>query len=122
MSGVSVSVTVVAAAAAVLYRKKTTTAFLKLFFMCFAIFISAMQFAAGIEREKKKSSFEFLKMIMHNLSIYYNYLCDSMQFSNAFEVEICELCFEAQNGNAGKKQWCDCVFFHNSIKMCCVKM
>lgn len=25
----------------------------------------------------------YFKMIMHNLSIYYNYLCDSMQFSNA---------------------------------------
>lgn len=73
--------------------------------------------------ERKKSSFEFLKMIMHNLSIYYNYLCDSMQFSNAFEVEICELCFEAQNGNAQKKNWCECVcFFYNSIKMCCAKM
>lgn len=87
--------------------EKTTIAFLKLFYVFLHIFISAMQFAE-CKREAKKNNFGFLKMIMHNLSICYNYLCDSMQFSNAFEVEICELCFVAE---MQKKMDCVCVFF-----------
>lgn len=55
MSGVSVSVAVVVVtAAAVLYRTKNHDCIFKAIFMCSAIFISAVQFAAGIEREKKE--------------------------------------------------------------------
>lgn len=34
----------------------------------------------------------YFKMIMHNLSIYYNYLCDSMQFSNALRCNEKKMC------------------------------
>lgn len=48
-------------------------------------------------------------MIMHNLSIYYNYLCDSMQFSNALrcwkkkEKKIFEL-FETKTRRSQRKK------------------
>lgn len=47
--------------------------------LCFSYICNAI-----CRKQYKKKYLGILKMIMHNLSIYYNYLCDSIQFSNAF--------------------------------------
>lgn len=60
---------------------------------------------------------------MHNLSIYNNYLCDSMQFSNAFAngIKICELCIEPNKTEVIEKHIELCVYFTISVSEFCAK-